>query len=122
MYEVIPHFLYLTYTHNDGAAFSILTGKRIFLIIVGFLILFAIIAYLWKNKTQNKLEKLAYALLLGGSVGNLMDRLIRGYVIDFIDVKIFSYNYPIFNLADSFIVFGVLLLLITLYRKEKKTW
>lgn len=120
MYQIIPNFFYLTYAHNDGAAFSILTGKRIFLILVAVIILFIIIRYLQKNKVESKIEKLAFSLVLGGSIGNLIDRLIRGYVIDFIDIKIFTYNYPIFNLADSFIVIGVFLLFISIYRKEKK--
>jgi len=119
--EVIKNFFYLTYTHNTGAAFSILMGKRIFLILIAVVILIAIFNYLRKNKIESKVEKIAFSLVIGGSIGNLLDRIVRGYVIDFLDFKIFGYNFPIFNLADTFIVIGVfLLLIITLTRKEVK--
>ena len=119
--ELIKNFFYLTYTHNTGAAFSILTDKRIFLILIAVIILIVIFNYLRKNKTESKIEKIAFSLIIGGSIGNLLDRIVRGYVIDFLDFKIFGYNFPIFNLADTFIVIGVfLLLLITLTRKEVK--
>ena len=119
--ELIKNFFYLTYTHNTGAAFSMLTGKRIFLILIAVVILLIIFNYLRKNKIESKVEKIAFSLIIGGSIGNLLDRIVRGYVIDFLDFKIFGYNYPIFNLADTFIVIGVsLLLIITLTRKEVK--
>ena len=119
--ELIKNFFYLTYTHNTGAAFSILTGKRIFLILIAVVILIVIFNYLRKNKIESKVEKIAFSLVIGGSIGNLLDRIVRGYVIDFLDFKIFGYNFPIFNLADTFIVIGVfLLLIITLTRKEVK--
>ena len=117
--EVIKNFFYLTYTHNTGAAFSILTGQRLFLIIIAVVILIILLNYIKKNKVEEKIDKLAFSLIIGGSLGNLLDRIIRGYVVDFIDVKIFGYNFPIFNLADTFIVIGVFLLLITLIRKEQ---
>ena len=116
--KVSKNFFYLTYTHNTGAAFSILTGQRIILILVATIILAILINYIRKNTVEKKIEKLAFSLVIGGAFGNLIDRIIRGYVIDFIDVKIFGYNFPIFNLADTFIVIGVLLMVITLCRKE----
>ena len=119
--EIIKNFFYLTYTHNTGAAFSILTGQRILLILIAVAILIIIFNYIRKNKVEGKLDKLAFSLIIGGSLGNLLDRIVRGYVVDFIDVKIFGYDFPIFNLADTFIVIGVfLLLIITLIRKEDK--
>lgn len=118
--ELIKNFFYLTYTHNTGAAFSILTGKRIFLILIAIVILIVVFNYLRKNKVEEKLDKLAFSLVIGGAFGNLIDRIVRGYVIDFLDVKIFGYNFPVFNLADTFIVVGVFLLLISLTRKEHK--
>ena len=118
--ELIKNFFYLTYTHNTGAAFSILTGKRIFLILIAIVILIVIFNYLRKNKVEVKLDKLAFSLVIGGSLGNLIDRIVRGYVVDFLDVKIFGYNFPVFNLADTFIVVGVFLLLISLTGKEHK--
>lgn len=116
--ELIKNFFYLTYTHNTGAAFSILTGQRLLLILVAIVILVIIFNYLRKNKVEGKMDILAFALIIGGALGNLLDRMLRGYVIDFLDFKIFEYNFPIFNLADTFIVIGVFLLLITIIRKE----
>lgn len=115
---IIKNFFYLTYINNDGAAFSILVGKRIFLILVAIIIIIMLIHYIKKNNIQNKLEIVSLALIIGGSLGNLMDRVVRGYVIDFLDFKIFNYNFPIFNLADTFIVIGVILLLLKELRKE----
>ena len=116
---IIKNFFYLTYINNDGAAFSILVGKRIFLILIAVSVIVMLIRYIKKNNIQNKLELVSISLIIGGSLGNLMDRVIRGYVIDFLDFKIFNYNFPIFNLADTFIVIGVFLLLLKEIRKEK---
>lgn len=115
---IIKNFFYLTYINNDGAAFSILVGKRIFLILIAVSVIVMLIRYIKKNNIQNKLELVSISLIIGGSLGNLMDRVIRGYVIDFLDFKIFNYNFPIFNLADTFIVIGVILLLLKEIRKE----
>ena len=118
--EIIKNFFYLTYTHNTGAAFSILTGQRILLILIATIILIILFNYIRKNKVKEKIDILAFSLIIGGSLGNLIDRIVRGYVVDFIDTKIFGYNFPIFNLADTFIVIGVFLLIIILSRKEDK--
>lgn len=118
--EVIKSFFYLTYTNNKGAAFSILTGRRILLILVALIVIGVLIYYVRKNKIEGKVNKIALSLVIGGSIGNLIDRILRGAVIDFIDVKIFGYNFPIFNLADTFIVIGVFLLIIEMFRKEHK--
>lgn len=118
--EVIKNFFYLTYTHNTGAAFSILTGRRIFLILIAVAILIILFNHIRKNKVKEKIEILSFSLIIGGSLGNLLDRIVRGYVIDFVDIKIFGYNFPVFNIADTFIVIGVFLLLIETLRKERK--
>ena len=83
------------------------------LIIIGILIY-----YLKKNQVKGKINILSFSLVIGGALGNLIDRIIRGYVIDFISIKIGNYNFPIFNLADTFIVIGVILLLLKELRKE----
>ena len=118
--EVIKSFFYLTYTNNKGAAFSILTGRRILLILVALVVIGVLIYYVRKNKIEGKVNKIALSLVIGGSIGNLIDRILRGAVVDFIDVKIFGYNFPIFNLADAFIVIGVFLLIIEMFRKEHR--
>lgn len=114
--KVIKNFFYLTYTRNTGAAFSILEDSQILLIIITVIILF----FINKNLNRSKLSKtetISFGLILGGIFGNLYDRIFYKYVIDFLDFKIFGYNYPIFNLADTFIVIGVFILLIK-YIKE----
>jgi len=116
--QLIKNFFYLTYAQNNGAAFSILTGQRILLILITLLIIGMLIYYLKKNFNQDKLNKIAFSLVIGGSIGNLIDRIVRGYVVDFIDFKIFGYNFPIFNLADTFITIGVIILIIIAFRKE----
>lgn len=115
--KIIPNFLYLTYTKNTGAAWSILKDSRIPLLILTVIILYIIHKYINKEKLSN-FEILAYSMTIGGILGNFFDRLAYGYVIDFIDIYIFGYNYPIFNLADSFIVIGIILIIICNYRKE----
>ena len=73
--------------------------------------------YINKEKLST-LENISYGMIIGGILGNLFDRVFFGYVIDFIDFRIFGYNYPIFNLADSFIVIGVIIMAIITIRKE----
>ena len=68
---------------------------------------------------MNKILKIGYGLILGGAIGNFIDRIVYGYVIDFIDIDIFGWNYPIFNLADMFIVVGVILVMIDAWRCKK---
>ena len=114
---VINNFFYLTYTKNTGAAWSILKDQRILLLIVSVIVLFLINQFMNKEKIS-KIECLSYGMIIGGICGNLIDRLFYGYVIDFLDFKIFGYDYPIFNLADSFIVIGIIILIIASIRKE----
>ena len=115
---VIKNFLYITYVKNTGAAWSIFSGETLGLIIVSLIIISFIIYYISKNKPSTKIEKIGYGMILGGSFGNLLDRIIYGYVIDFLDFNIFGYNYPIFNLADTFIVVGVFILIVCSIREN----
>lgn len=116
--NIINGFFDLTYVRNNGAAFSILENNRILLITVTIIALIGIFIYL-KTKKINKLEIVTYSILIGGIIGNLIDRLLYGYVIDYLDFKIFNYNFPIFNLADTLIVIGAFLLIITMLVGEK---
>ena len=109
--KVIPNFFNLTYVLNDGAAFSILRGRQYLLIILGILIFMGII-YSIKKENLNKFKIIYYSLLIGGLLGNLIDRIIYNGVIDFFDFKIFGIEMPIFNLADTFICISVGLILI----------
>ena len=118
MIKVINNFFYITLTHNNGAAWSILEDQRILLLIIPVIVLFLINKYM-NHEELTKLENLSYGMIIGGIIGNLFDRIIYGYVIDFLDFKIFGYNYPIFNFADTFIVVGIILMIIISIRKEK---
>ena len=115
--KIINKFFYLTYVKNKGAAWSILEDQRILLLIITVISLFLINKYMNKEKI-NKMEEFIYGLIIGGILGNLFDRVIYSSVIDFLDFRIFSYNYPIFNFADTFIVVGIILLIIVNIRKE----
>ena len=113
----IFNFLSITYVHNIGAAFSMLEGARYLFIILAIIALNIIYIFFIKDKNLNNLEIVTYALLISGIIGNLIDRILFGYVIDFIDFKLF--NFAIFNLADSFIVIAVILLVLEAIKCKK---
>ena len=115
--KLINNFFYITHVRNLGAAWSILEDQRILLLIVSVLVLFLINKFMNKEEL-NKMESLSYGMIIGGIIGNLFDRIVYGYVIDFIDFRIFGYNYPVFNLADTFIVIGIIIMVIINIRKE----
>ena len=110
---IIPNFLSLNYTENIGGAFGI--GNINFITIFSILIIIGIIIFLIKE--NKKIPNLIpFTLILAGSIGNLIDRISRGFVIDFIDVNLF--NFPNFNIADICIVIGVFILLYIYVIKE----
>lgn len=113
---IIKDFFYITYVRNTGAAWSIFSGETWLLIIVSLVIIFGIIYYVYKNKPKNKFEIVGYSMILGGAIGNFIDRIVYGYVVDFFDIYVFGYDYPIFNMADSFILVGVVILIIYTWR------
>lgn len=117
--EVIKGFFRITYTCNDGAAFSILKGKRVFFIIMTIIVIFLIVYYLLKNKVY-WVEKYSLLLIISGALGNLIDRIMYGYVIDFLDFIIFGYDFPVFNIADSFITIGAIGLFISILFLNKE--
>lgn len=117
--EIINNFFYLTYCKNEGAAFSVFSGKNFFLIILTFIFLYLIFIFLKKQKKFNKFDIINYSLLIGGIIGNLIDRVLYNYVIDYLDFKILGYNFAIFNFADICIVISVFLLFFTKGSEEK---
>lgn len=110
--SIIPDFFSVSYVENDGAAWSIFSGNRIFLILISVFALILIYNYFFKIKNIKTVEFISYSVLIGGIIGNLWDRLKYGKVIDYLDFKIFGYNFPVFNFADICIVISVILLLI----------
>lgn len=116
---VIFDFFKLTYVHNYGAAFSILSGNRYLLIIITIIAMFFIYKFLIKNQKLTNLESALYGFLYGGIIGNLIDRVFLGYVIDYLDFKILGYDFAIFNFADILIVVSIILLVITVFKDDK---
>lgn len=116
--KIIPNFFYITYVRNIGAAFSILEGNRIFLILLALLALSFIYQNLLKNKNLNHLEIFTYSLLIGGIFANLYDRIFRGYVIDYFDFQLGNYSFPIFNLADICIVIGCFFFIFIILKED----
>lgn len=116
---IIKNFFNITYVQNTGAAFSILSGNRILLILVALLSLNIIYLMFIRNKDLKNKEKIVYGLLIGGIIGNLVDRIVYGYVIDYLDFNFFGYNYPIFNFADILITISVILILLFTVKESK---
>jgi len=113
---VIEKFFKITYVRNTGAAWSLLADKSYLVLILSAIIIVGIILYVYKNKSNNWIEKIGYSLITGGAIGNFTDRILYGYVIDFFDFTIFGYDAPIFNMADIFIVMGVILIIFYTWR------
>ena len=109
--NIIPNFFSLKYVTNKGAAFSLFNGYTFIFIILAIIFLFIIYFYFIKNKNLNKLEIISYSLLISGIIGNLIDRIIYGHVIDFLSFNIFGYPFAIFNFADTFIVISIILII-----------
>ena len=117
--KIIEDFFYLTYVRNYGAAWSILTGSRLFLIIIAIVSIFLIYFVLIKDTKLSKFNIICFGLLYGGIIGNLIDRVVRGYVVDYFEFIIINYNFPVFNIADSFIVVSIFLIIIRMLKEEK---
>jgi signal peptidase II len=122
---VIPRFFRLTHVYNNGAAFSLFADTpspdkvRWMLIAFSAVAIVIVLAVLQKAGRVVNTTSIALALILGGAVGNLYDRLASRYVIDFLAFNIFGYHYPDFNVADSCIVIGACLLLLEVFRAPK---
>ena len=103
----LPGFMQLTRVHNYGAAWSSFSGKTALLIVVTAALMIAVAYLLIRRIVRHPLGAAAAVLILGGGVGNIVDRIVHGYVVDMFDLLLF--DYPVFNLADCFVVVGVIL-------------
>lgn len=120
---LIDNFLRLYYIENRGAAFGILQGFRYLFAVITLAVLIILIVFLIKN--YNKIPfiyLLSFSLLIGGTIGNFIDRIRLHYVIDFISMKFFGYDFAIFNFADVFIVVGTILISIGILLHDNKRW
>ena len=120
---VIPHFFRLSHVLNTGAAFSLLENlppNAVRLGLIAFSVFAAVIVFilLWRTGRAISLTSVALALILGGALGNLYDRIRFHHVVDFLAVRIYHYNWPDFNVADSCIVIGACLLLLEIFRPQ----
>jgi signal peptidase II len=125
---VIQGLFSITYVRNPGAAFGFLADasplfRSIFFVAVTVLAIILVVHYIWKSRAEEPFLTFALSLVLSGAVGNLIDRVRLGEVIDFLDVYIGSYHWPAFNVADSAISVGAVILFIELTRRgrEKQT-
>lgn len=116
---VIDDFFYISNVRNYGAAFSILYGNRLLLVVVSIIALFIIYRYLIKGNCNRKIDIFIYSLLIGGTLGNLFDRIFYGYVIDYLDFNILGYSFPVFNIADMCIVISIIFLVFIMFVGEK---
>ena len=110
---IIPNIFHLTLIYNTGAGFGMLKGQRIFFIVFSLIVLIAL-AFKWKKIPQRTGITVPLGLIIGGLLGNLLDRSLLGYVVDFLDFRI----WPVFNAADSAISIGVIWLVIYLWKKK----
>ena len=113
---VLPGIFHITYIQNPGAAFGILAQQRWLFIAVGFLFVGAALLFHRRLHGESRWMQCGVALLLGGAVGNLIDRILWGAVVDFLDFRV----WPVFNIADISIVIGVGCMMYALLRKKKE--
>ena len=110
---VIQDLLYFTYVTNDGMAFGLsFPGGKHILLVMTILLTGFIIGFLWKEREGHPLVKYGLALILSGAIGNLIDRLLYGKVVDFLDLMIGDFHWYIFNVADSSVTIGMVLFII----------
>ena len=109
---LIDNFFSLTHVRNYGAGFSILQNERVFLTALSSVAIVILTYMLIKAKKNDTISIISYILIISGALGNLIDRVRLGYVVDFLDFIIFGYDYPVFNIADSFITVGCFALII----------
>ncbi|NLY20270.1 MAG: signal peptidase II [Tissierellia bacterium] len=121
-FVIIDNFLSFAYVENRGAAFGILQNKKILFVVVTLVVLIIVVSFLHKNyNTVGKWLKVSLGLLVGGTLGNFLDRIRLDYVVDFISVRLFNkFDFAVFNVADICIVIGTIMLMIYIILSESK--
>lgn len=117
---VIENLLHITSHRNRGAAWGMLEGQFWLFYIITAIVVVGIIYFMQKEAKGKPLMKVSLAVLLGGAIGNFIDRLFRGEVVDFVQTFIWSYRFPIFNIADAALTIGVILLFIAMFIEDRK--
>ena len=118
--SVIGEVLQITSHRNYGAAWGMLQNQMIFFYIITIIVLIALIYFYYKEAADNLLMQCGLMLIFAGAIGNFIDRLFRGNVVDFIDTKIINYDFPIVSVADSCLTIGVFILLYELLFNQKE--
>jgi signal peptidase II len=118
-FDVIDGVLRITLVRNSGAAFGMLQGGRIFLVFSSIIAAIFIIFLAQRIPAEEKAKRIFLGLILGGALGNLVDRLYPGHVIDFIDMGIGSHRWPVYNIADTTVTIGGILLIIIFSTKRE---
>lgn len=113
---LIPNLLEIVHVYNSGSIFGLLNGTNDIVLIMALIIVAVLVIYLYLKKNVAYIQKLGYLLILSGAIGNILDRLFRGAVVDFIYIPII--NFPVFNIADIAICIGIGLLVIDLFKKK----
>lgn len=117
--EIIPHVLNFTYVENRGALFGIGQNSTLFFIIFSFILIVLLVLFTIKQKKNlRRMEKIFLSIIIAGGIGNLLDRIIFGFVTDFLDIRPL-FSWPVFNMSDIYVVLGCVLLGINLFTKEK---
>lgn len=121
-YPLWEDVLHLTYVENTGAAFGMLKDHRWVFLVISTVALGGMIVYMFLNKNRHPLETVAVAFIVGGGIGNMIDRVARGFVVDFVDVKCIPFWKYIFNVADIFVCVGcgLFILYVLLYETRVK--
>ncbi|MBQ7939249.1 MAG: signal peptidase II [Clostridia bacterium] len=121
-YPLWENVLHLTYVENTGAAFGMLKDHRWVFLVISTVALGGMIVYMFLNKSRHPLETVAVAFIVGGGIGNMIDRIARGFVVDFVDVKCIPFWKYIFNVADIFVCVGcgLFILYVLLYEARAK--
>lgn len=117
---IIGDILKITSHRNYGAAWGMLQNQMMFFYIITVIVLIALCYFYYKEAADNLLMQSGLMLIFAGAIGNFIDRLFRGNVVDFIDTKIINYDFPIFNVADSCLTIGVFILLYELLFNQKE--
>lgn len=112
----------LIYLENSGAAFGMLQGRQTFFIILTVAIVLMLLVYVYNHWSEiNTIERWGFALFFAGAIGNFIDRVLNGYVVDFISVRLFGfYDFPVFNLADCYISIAAVVFIISIIMGSKK--
>lgn len=117
---IIENVLYMTSHRNRGAAWGMLQGQFWLFYLITIVVVIGIIVYIQRLQPTERLFGVALGLMLGGAIGNFIDRVFRKEVVDFVHTYIFDYSFPIFNVADAALTVGVALLFIQTWMEEKK--